>query len=266
MARAKSPNYPQIALGEALKAVRAAFDKDGRNKLSRSALAKHMGHDSLSGPALGKIGALRAYGLVEGAGDEMRITEDAVTAMMAPEGAPDRAAALSLLAARPKLFQEIRKDFPTLPSADNLQFWLVKRKFSSDAAKTAAKSYLGTMRLAGGESLSYNAAPEKQEPPMTPQAQHILDRPSASIQPPAAKSPMLQEVFNLDEGPVTLAFPSAMSEESYEELKAQLELFLRRAQRRARLRAQYDDPAYQEMRKAHVERVIARKDEDEAAN
>jgi hypothetical protein len=38
-------------------------------------------------------------------------------------------------------------------------------------------------------------------------------RPSSSIKPPAATSPMLQEVFNLDEGPVTLAFPSALSEE-----------------------------------------------------
>lgn len=47
---------------------------------------------------------------------------------------------------------------------------------------------------------------------------------------------LLQEVFNLDEGPVTLAFPSELSEESHEELKAQLELFLRRAQRRGRQR------------------------------
>ena len=58
------------------------------------------------------------------------------------------------------------------------------------------------------------------------------ERPS-SVQRPA-KSPILQEVFNLDEGPVTLAFPSALSPESFDDLKAQLELFLRRAQRRSR--------------------------------
>jgi hypothetical protein len=66
---------------------------------------------------------------------------------------------------------------------------------------------------------------------------------------------MLQEVFNLDEGPVTLAFPSALSEESNEELKAQLELFLRRQQRRARQRFGEE-----------VIRGIANKKDDEAAN
>jgi hypothetical protein len=45
---------------------------------------------------------------------------------------------------------------------------------------------------------------------------------------------MLQEVFNLDEGPVTLTVPATLSEESYADLADQLELFLRRAKRRAR--------------------------------
>jgi hypothetical protein len=73
---------------------------------------------------------------------------------------------------------------------------------------------------------------------------------------------MLQEVFNLDEGPVTLTFPSSLSHESYEELKDQLELFLRRAQRRAL----WNDPAYLERRKAEVVRRATQNDDDEAAN
>jgi hypothetical protein len=44
---------------------------------------------------------------------------------------------------------------------------------------------------------------------------------------------MLEETFNLDEGPVTLTFPAALSEDSYSDLEAQFELFLRRAKRRA---------------------------------
>ena len=52
--------------------------------------------------------------------------------------------------------------------------------------------------------------------------------------PPAPPKPgMMQEVFNLDEGPVTLTFPAALSSESYADLVDQLELFLRRAKRRA---------------------------------
>jgi hypothetical protein len=44
--------------------------------------------------------------------------------------------------------------------------------------------------------------------------------------------PVLQEVFNLEEGPVTLTVPSTPSEESDEDLEAQFALFLRRAKRR----------------------------------
>jgi hypothetical protein len=47
------------------------------------------------------------------------------------------------------------------------------------------------------------------------------------------KPGVLQEVFNLDEGPVTLTISATLSEESYADLADQLELFLRRAKRRA---------------------------------
>jgi hypothetical protein len=57
---------------------------------------------------------------------------------------------------------------------------------------------------------------------------------TASFKPPAATAPMLQEVFNLDEGPVTLTFPSNLTQDSYEELESALKLFLLRQQRRAR--------------------------------
>jgi len=63
------------------------------------------------------------------------------------------------------------------------------------------------------------------------------------------------DCFNLDEGPVTLAFPASLSEESFEELKAQLDLFLRRQQRRAR----------QRLGEKVIGEVLASKN-DEAAN
>lgn len=250
MAKVRSPNYPTMSLGAALKAAESVFKKDNRNKVSRAALGAHLGYKSLSGPALGKIGALRAYGVMEGSGDELKISDDAVTALVAPKNAPDRQAAIGRMAARPSLFQEIASEFPSLPSPENLQFWLVKKHFTREAAKKAAKSYLDTMRLAAGLPEEYDPADDEgselENPPMTLRTQDkplggshassILDRPLSSIKSPEVRGSMLQEVFNLDEGPVTLAFPSALSEESFDELKAQLELFLRRQQRRARQR------------------------------
>jgi hypothetical protein len=44
---------------------------------------------------------------------------------------------------------------------------------------------------------------------------------------------MLQEVFTLEEGPVTLTFPAALSGESYQDLVDHLAIFLRKAKRRS---------------------------------
>ncbi|MGI0012165.1 MAG: hypothetical protein ACREBU_01790 [Nitrososphaera sp.] len=51
--------------------------------------------------------------------------------------------------------------------------------------------------------------------------------------PPPSKGGMLQEVFNLDEGPVTLMFPATLSSESYQDLAEHLAIFLRKAKRRS---------------------------------
>src|ERR1700730_19009590 len=114
MAKVRSPNYPSMSLGPALEAARISFTKDNRNKVSRAALGAHLGYTSLSGPALGKIGALRAYGIMEGSGDELRISDDAVTALNAPKDSAERISALERMALRPALFQEIHKNFSTL--------------------------------------------------------------------------------------------------------------------------------------------------------
>ncbi|MGH9350973.1 MAG: hypothetical protein ACRD2G_02230 [Terriglobia bacterium] len=134
------------------------YEKDGRSKVPRSVVATHLGHDSLSGPALGKIGALRAYGLLEGGGDELRISDDALAALRAPEGSPERGTALVRLAFNPPLFQEIRKNHHDRPSKPTLAFWLQKRGFAENAATIAAQSYLATLDLVVSLSGSYDGS------------------------------------------------------------------------------------------------------------
>jgi hypothetical protein len=236
MAKVRSPNYPALDLGAALKAVRKALDKDNRNKMSQEALGKHLGHDSLSGPALGKIGAMRAYGLIDGKGDQLRVTDDAVTALMAPPGSPEGVDSIRSLAARPKLFQDIQKEFTTLPSPENLKFWLIKRQFAPDAAEKAAKVYLSTMQLAEWGSLDYDPTSSQHQEILTEMRQEAVNsnKPSQQSAPPfIPKGAVLQEVFNLDEGPVTLTFPAKMSVASYEDLAAHLQIFMRKTKRRS---------------------------------
>lgn len=158
MAGTRSPNYPNHDLGGALALAARVYEKDGRSKVPRSVIATHLGHDSLSGPALAKIGALRAYGLLEGSGDELRISDDALAALRAPDGSPERNAALARLAFNPSLFQEIRKDHPERPSKPNLVFWLQKRGFAENAASIAAQSYLASVELVESLSSGYHGS------------------------------------------------------------------------------------------------------------
>ena len=247
MAKVRSPNYPSIDLAAALEAVRPALKAENRNKMSRAVLAGHMGYTSLNGRALGKIGAVRAYGLIDGSGDELRISDDAVTALMSPDKkSAQYKDALERLALKPSLFVDIKDQFPaSLPSEQNLAFWLVQQGFTQDAAGKAALNYLATMRLVYSDHESYNPRVEEDEgdgePEMaqinqlSPSANRLLNLPPAQTKAPtlSQNAAMLQEVFNLDEGPVTLSYPSNMSATSYDELDAALRLFLMRAKRRA---------------------------------
>jgi hypothetical protein len=157
MAKARSPNYPNYDLKDALVLVDKVYKNDGRNKVSRSVLAEHLGHESLSGPALGKIGALRAYGLVEGGGEELYVSEDAIAALKAPAGSQAHTDAIRRLAFKPAVFQAIKKQFPAIPSKANLVYSLIQEGFSDIAAGIAADSYLKTMALVESLNGSYNA-------------------------------------------------------------------------------------------------------------
>ena len=230
MAKVRSPNYPNVSLGPALEAMRVAYSKENRNKMSREVLAKHLGYSSLNGRALGKIGAVRAYGLIEGSGDELRVSDDAISALMAPPGAPERSAALERLALRPGLFQELRKDFPnTLPNIDNLKFLLIKRNFIPEAAEKAAKSYLATMSLVAGNPGEYSDENEEGD-----DAQDENDTPPPPLnrnKRREVKSGMKEDVFSLSEGDVVLQWPEGLSQESYEDVEAWTKLILRKIKR-----------------------------------
>ncbi|MGV3578549.1 hypothetical protein [Brevundimonas sp.] len=156
MAVSRSPNYPQMDLGSALEAIRPAYKAEGRNKMSRLTLAEHLGYSSLNGRALAKIGAVRAYGLIDGREDAIRIAQDAIIALEAPEGSPERGQALARSSLKPPIFKEIAGECEGLPSESNLRFSLIKKGYAPDAAGTAAQNYLATMRLVGELETGYS--------------------------------------------------------------------------------------------------------------
>lgn len=252
MAVTRSPNYPQIDLGAALDLMRAAYKAEGRNKMSRAVLASHFGYGSLNGRALAKIGAVRAYGLIDGREDDLRITTDAIDCLEAPEGSADRASALARCAIRPSVFKEIAAEYPTLPSEQNLRFHLIKKTYTAEAAGKAAQNYLNTMRLVADAGGAFDSAGLEDPSSDDPQPVEAHASPTRSVAQTAAATPgvgpvslsqlqhlpgegMQQAVFPLAEGPVYLNFPSELTSDGYAELSEYLQIFLRRAARSKRI-------------------------------
>lgn len=234
MSVTRSPNYPSLPLDAALSAIEPALKAEHRNKMAKITLAKHLGYTSLNGRALGKIGAVRAYGLIEGSGDELRVSEDAMICLRAPVGSGERKDALERCATRPSLFKAIRTDFPdTLPSNDNLHFWLNKNGYTDRAAGKAAESYLLTMRLVGegGHPSLVDVEPPRDEMVDDIDEQRSGGGLTSPGTPVTAQTNVRRAVFTLGEGDVTLSFPSDLSPDGYEELSEYLQIFLRRAKR-----------------------------------
>lgn len=256
MAVARSPNYPSIDLEAALELMRSAYRAEGRNKMSRAVLASHFGYSSLNGRALAKIGAVRAYGLIEGREDDLRITSDAIHCLEAPEGSVERAEALARCAMNPSVFKEIASEYPTIPSEQNLRFHLIKKTYTADAAGKAAQNYLSTMRLvteAGGgfDALQPPPAEDDARPSHVTAARPTLAQVAAAtpaVGPISASQiqnlpgPGTQQaVFPLAEGNVYLTFPSELTSDGYAELAEYLGIFLRRAGRAKRLEEAQDE-------------------------
>lgn len=235
MAKSRSPNYPAIPLGDALEAIRPAYKAEQWNKMSRMVLAKHLGYGSLNGRALAKIGAVRAYGLIEGAGDELRVSDDAIKALNAPEGAPEKKDALLRCALRPSLFKDLHNEFPDgHVSVDNLRFWLIQRRFTEDAAEKAAENYLSTIHLVSSNERDYgnsdadgggddgipdeDAGKSDEDSPLPRRKREV-------------KPGMNEDTFAMKEGTVVFQWPDRLSAESYEDLAAWAELILRKVKR-----------------------------------
>jgi hypothetical protein len=152
-------------LGSALEAIRTAYKAEGRAKMSRDMLAEHLGYTSLNGRALAKMGAVRAYGLIEGREDDIRVTQDAIICLEAPADSHDRADALQRCSTKPPIFREIQGVFPSPPSESNLRFHLIKLGYTAEAAGKAAANYLATMRLVEESSGAYSSgSPPEAEP------------------------------------------------------------------------------------------------------
>lgn len=238
-AKARSPSYPAIGLKEAIEKAEAVYRNDYQNQVPRAVAAKHMGYQSLNGKSLGVLAALLKFGLLEGRGDNTRVSDLALKIIAHGHGEPERAQAIRDASERPELFAELDKRYPDGKGSDAaIRSYLLTQKFIPQAANNALRAYRETKQLVETEGGAYQSASSAETDIMQAPAETVA--PTATIPPPpAALEPMSagfrRAVFDLAEGEVTLTFPEELSPESVGDLQDYLAIFMKKTRREAGL-------------------------------
>jgi len=153
----RSPNYPSMSLGDAIESIRKVYTEEKRAKFPRMSLANHLGYSSLNGRALSKIGAIRAYGLLDGREDALSVSPTAIALLSAPKDSEDYRLALHEAFNAPPLFARIAAAHEETPSPQTLRWWLEKEGYVGDAADKALKVYLDSSEVVNSYEEAYDS-------------------------------------------------------------------------------------------------------------
>jgi hypothetical protein len=162
MAKQRSPNYPGLSLQKAIQRASLVYKAEHTHPTPKEVVAKHLGYTSLNGSSLTAIGALNHYGLLEPAGDGLRVTSDAVAILELPEGDVERIEATYRCAFRPQLFADLSEQFGSkLPSEANLRHALIKQGFIPKAADEVIRVYRENLEILGNGENECNGPVEE---------------------------------------------------------------------------------------------------------
>ncbi len=115
----RSPSYPQIGIKEAVERVGMLYRAIGAHPTSREVIAKGLGYSGLSGTSATAISTLNKYGLLEGRGEEVKVSDRAM-AILHPHSKGEQIEALRAAALEPDLFRDLASKFPGKTPHDEL--------------------------------------------------------------------------------------------------------------------------------------------------
>jgi hypothetical protein len=236
--RLQNPSYPAISLPDAIAKVGTIYEKIARRKQSRMGIAHSLGYTGLNGASVTVMASLTKYGLLEGRGDEIRLSDDALVIAIEEVNSPERQQAIARSALRPQLFAELNRYFSGhVPTESQVRIWLEKRGFAPSAARDAGHAFRETIELVNAEGWPYNSdqatAPDgvagTMETQPLPQAGAMTPPKASAASPPIGPGQGFnQDVFSLAEGSVILSWPEGLKPESLPDLEDWFELQLRK--------------------------------------
>jgi hypothetical protein len=146
----RSPSYPGFGLGTALEMARKIYEKEKRAPVPPHVAAEDLGYAGLSGPSRRALTTLKLYGLFAEDSGKLRITEQGVRILEAPDDHSDRDRLLREAAIRPTIFREIIAKYgDSIPGDSALRYALITEwGFLDFAANVVVKAFRETASLA----------------------------------------------------------------------------------------------------------------------
>lgn len=240
--RVRSPSFPFISLGKALERARAMEERHKTFATPRGTLAQTWGQKTTSSSFLQTVSALKAFGLIadEGSGEDRRFKlTDLALRILLDTREELRDAAAREAATKPPLLKEFQARWSSgRPSDEHCVSELqLDHGFNRKTAATFLNVFDKTFQFLGsgpldsesdsnereesGES-SGDESPGDERPP--PPRQHVQRKEMPG---------MKEDVFALAEGDAVLQWPTAISPESFTDLRDWLDLVLRKIERQA---------------------------------
>lgn len=146
----RSPNYPGIALSEAVDAVKRLYPKVQRGEFTPNDAPGPLGYNSMSGNARRKLGALKQYGFIDQTrGENAKLSTRALTICLRNPASEEYRTALKEAALEPPLFKEFYDSGKYTASDDALrQELIVKRSFTDGGASLFIEVLRATLDFA----------------------------------------------------------------------------------------------------------------------
>ena len=227
----RSPNCPAHDLEESIDKVIAIYRNEGRNSFSGSDAVIHMGYNGLNGASRRALGAVRAFGLVEGRGEQLKVSDDAVLiiADVDAEDQRERKQALLRSLCNNRVFCDLYETFADGSTLSQLSGYLQKKyRFKPLTADYTAEVFHrsvsmlqidneDTGRFETGLNEKVNSlvgVPVRQLRTTDQGLQDDSVGPEQQVRRPVETR---QDSFTVDNGTVFLRWPIGMSTEEFED-------------------------------------------------